>query len=413
MSRIAMKKLQLLTATALVMSAAMASSAWATNCDVDPTDCPPTRSDGGGGGADSGPKGVILNRDMGTLMPNSGFDGSSSHNGYATAGQGSNGGGSSGGSSNQGTGKGNVVLSTGNPELDAVAADSGLTVVQPSKNNGELPDVKNDPAYMTAYYKGLDGKVLDGTGTVSTVGPVTTHTFDVARPDGGIDQVRIIDNSETGITTRSITNEMGTTSANYINPSDFRKQYSNAYDQASKGAEFINGVKKFQITRPDGSGYDTVSIHKAQRNGGPVTVTTHSRYKSATDRDGNPLPAQKGPGSVTITDKKSGKTTTMHTHVTGVPSNTGSANRQKIKSDPALLAEAKAKAAAAAPSAPHSTSSNRTASTRAPAHTIAGTEAATQASTVAQNKPKLPVSMTATSVTSAGFMANINAQRAH
>jgi hypothetical protein len=98
MSRITMNKFQLLVATSLIMSAAMASSASA-DCQQGTPGCPPLKLDGGGGGTDGGPMGSIFNRNMGTIMPNSGYGSSSSSNGYSNANQGSNASQSGGGSS--------------------------------------------------------------------------------------------------------------------------------------------------------------------------------------------------------------------------------------------------------------------------------------------------------------------------
>jgi hypothetical protein len=89
MSRTTMNKFELIVATSLIMSAAMASSAWA-DCQQGSPGCPPLKLDGGGGGTDGGqPLGVY----MGQTRENYGLDSSNgsnanSHNGYATAGTG-------------------------------------------------------------------------------------------------------------------------------------------------------------------------------------------------------------------------------------------------------------------------------------------------------------------------------------
>lgn len=87
MSRITMNKFQLLVATSLIMSATMASSAWA---DCFGSGCPPHSADGGSSGTDSGqPLGVYMGQTRESYgLDSSNGSNSNSHNGYATASQG-------------------------------------------------------------------------------------------------------------------------------------------------------------------------------------------------------------------------------------------------------------------------------------------------------------------------------------
>jgi hypothetical protein len=286
------KKLPFLAIAAFAVSLPLISSASAQVCDSGLTNHCDLKADGGGGG--SGPMGSIINQNMGTLMPNSGFNGSTSHNGYSTANQSSS---QSGGTSVKDVAeRNNVNVGKTNEPNTPIFQDDG-SPIGAALNQGI--SAAEDKYLLTKHDNNLGGSIvipgIDG------------------QPDGSISGINYVHNPDGSV--------------------DFDRLY---FHSAPGGRASDNPRGPFVI--------DETHVHI---NPNRTTVTR--------DMSRAPRAPVAGPGSVTTIDRKTGKVTTVATHITGVASNTGSANRQKIKSDPALLAEAraKAKAAAAAPSAPH------------------------------------------------------------
>jgi hypothetical protein len=332
-----MKKLPFLAIAAFAMSIPITSSAWAQVCQEGAQNHCQLKVDGGGGGSGSGPMGSIINQNMGTLMPNSGFNGSTSRNGYTNANQGSS---QSGGTSVEEVAKQNKagVGKTNEPNTP-IFQDDG-SPIGTALNQGI--SAAEDKYLLTKHDNNLGGSVvipgIDG------------------QPDGSISGI------------------------NYVHNPDGSVDFDRLYFHSAPGGRATDDPRgPFVI--------DTTHVH----------INPNNRTTVTRDMSGAPRAPVAGPGSVTTTDHKTGKVTTVQTHITGVASNTGSANRQKIKADPALLAEAKAKAkaAAAAPSAPHTPRAATSTST-------------TQASTVtasSQKPPALPSASAASLIHTSGATA--------
>jgi hypothetical protein len=304
MSTMLAKKLSLLAATALVMSAAMASSAWA-DCQQGTPGCPALKLDGGGGGTDGGPMGEIFRQNQGTISPTTGYNnGVSSHNGYVNAGDASQNPLNNAASPQEVNGAKSqadkTVMSSGNSVYDALLKNNGFTVLDPNDAQGKV--------------------VMNPINTVPPGAPQAQ--WDAAYQ------------------------------ANY--------RQADSIDQQSVRLPGGGIISSFDVPYPDGSGFNHV-VRVSSPKG--VVTETHNSYRSANGRmarDTSPPPALKGPGSLTIT-KKDGTTTTttLHPQATAAQISAGAAKRAAIKNDPAALAaaQAAAKAKASAPSAPHVVSS--------------------------------------------------------
>jgi hypothetical protein len=293
-----MKKLQLLTATALVMSTAVVSSAWAG--DEGPSACNTPSCALHSEGKDSGPKGEIFRQNQGTISPTTGYnDGVTTHNGYVNAGDASenplNNAASPQEQQGAKAGTEKSVVSSGNPVYDAMLKNAGYTVMDP------------------------DNKVI--------MTPVQTVP-------------------------------QGASQAQY--DTAYRANYNNAENLGAQSVKLPGGsiMTSFDVPYPDGSGYN----HVVRYSAGPKSpvIETHNGYRSVDGRmtrDTTPPPAVKGPGSITTTNKKTGQTTTavLNPQATAAQISAGAAKRAAIKADPAKLAAARAaaEAKAKAPSAPH------------------------------------------------------------